>query len=129
MCSEHYLLLVPDLEAPEPPPEQVALRERLERLLSQYLHVAVYRHEDEFHESESGATTYGWGTEVRPVASGKPFTVWFDGLDHDIAIWTERTGWRLRDRARWFEWLDLTDIDAVLLGVEERARTLLRDYR
>ncbi len=121
---------MPDLPAPEPPPEQVALRALLEGLLTEYDGVATYRHDDTFWESEGGGqTVYGWGTQVTPVLSGRPFTVWFDGLDEDIAVWADGKGWRRKDQSLWLEWQDLSDIQAVLSDVEKRLRALLEDFR
>lgn len=118
-----------DLRSPEPPPEQMALRALVEHLLTQYEGVATYRHDDIFWESASGREAeYGWGTRVAPLQSGKPFLVWFDGLDHDIAVSSESSGWRRKNRGVWFEWRDLSDMDAVLGSVEERLRSLLAGF-
>ncbi len=123
------VLRVPDLPVPESPPEQAALRDLLERLLAQHEGVATYRHGDTFWESDSGGrTVYGWGTQVTAIQSDRRFEVWFDGLDLDIAVWTEKTGWRRRDRSLWFEWRDLSDMTAVLASVEERLRALLAEF-
>jgi len=122
--------LVPDLQVPESPPEQVALRALLQRLLPEYEGVASYKHDDTFWESEGGGqAVYGWGTQVTPLRSGRPFTVWFDGLDEDIAVWADRTGWRRKDQGLWLEWQDLSDLYGVLTDVEKRLRALLADLR
>jgi hypothetical protein len=125
---------MPDLPAPEPPPEQVALRALLNDVLPQYGNVALYRHDDTFWESDSGReAVYGWGTQVTPLRTGRSFQVWFDGLDNDIAVFSEESpcasGWRARRRGFWFEWLDLADMASVLSSVEDRVRELLQDYR
>jgi hypothetical protein len=120
---------VPDLEVPEPPAEQRALRALLERLLPEYHRVATYQHEDTFWEYEGGGrAVYGWGTNVTPLRSGRPFTVWFDGLDDDIAVWAHGHGWRRKNRGLWLEWQDLSDMQAVLTDMERRLRALLADF-
>ncbi len=66
---------------------------------------------------------------MTPLRAGQPFQVWFDGLDNDIAVFSEGSSRRSRRRGFWFEWLDLTDMASVLSSVEDRVRELLRGYR
>jgi hypothetical protein len=130
MRSAHSLTPVPDHPVPETPAAQTALRATIEAVLGDYQAVASYSHEDRFWESASGReAVYGWGTTIEPRAEGVPVHVWFDGLDNDIAVWTDGHGWRRRNRGVWHEWRDLTDLNDVLHGVTEVLRTLLSGYR
>lgn len=114
---------------PETPAAQTALRATIEAVLRDYQDVASYSHDDGFWESANGREAmYGWGTRIEPRAEGVPIYVWFDGLDHDIAVSTDGHGWRRRNRGVWHEWRDLADLNAVLHGVTEVLRTLLSSY-
>jgi hypothetical protein len=58
---------------------------------------------------DSGGAVYGWGTTMEPTAAGTPLWIWFDGFDEDLAVMIE-------DK-HWFEWLDISDEDAVVAEV------------
>ena len=106
------------------------LRALLERVLSEYQDVVEYSHEDPPPGSTPDTAAHsGWGTHVVPRRTGRPFTVWFAEREEDIAVWSDRTGWRRRDRGSWFEWLDLSNMPAVLPTVEARLRALLADFK
>ena len=99
---------MPDLPAPDPLPQQVALRTRVEAVLQEYRTVASYAHQDRFWESaDRREAVYGWRTVIKPRSPGKQMDVWFDGLDNDITPSADK-GWG--KRPIWHEWRDLSDL-------------------
>jgi hypothetical protein len=105
----------------------VALRLRVEAVLREYRAVASYAHQDRFWESaDRREAVYGWGTVVKPRSRGKQVDVWFDGLDHDIAV---SANGRWGRRPLWYEWRDLSELSDVLDDVEGVLRELLDEYR
>lgn len=118
---------MPDLAAPDPPAEQVALRTRVETVLQEHRTVASYAHQDRFWESaDRREAVYGWGTVIKWRSAGKQMDVWFDGLDNDITLSADK-GWG--KRPIWHEWRDLSDLNDVLDDLEGILRELLSDYR
>ena len=122
---------VPDLPAPLPPAEAVAVRQRVEDVLTRHAAVATWRHEDRFWQSDDGRrTVYGWGTTVEPRGAGGRIEIWFDGLDRDLAVALDRP------RRRWWPargsdyagWPDLSDLPAVLDQLEARLVAFLATY-
>ena len=112
---------VPDLPAPPAPPEEVAVRRRVEEVLARHATVATWWHEDRFWQSDDGRrTVYGWGTTIEPRGAGGRIELWFDGLDGDLALALDRPRRRWRPaRGRDHRgWADLTDLPRVLDEVE-----------
>ena len=121
---------MPDLPPPLPPAQQVALRRRVEAVLGQHADLVTFAHQDRFWESDDGSqAVYGWGIRVTPRRVGTPFEVWFDGLDDDIAVFTDARDRRPRAASSWHEWRDLSDLDVVLDGVDQAVRELLQGYQ
>jgi hypothetical protein len=122
---------VPDLPAPPPPAEAVAVRQRVEDVLARHTAVATWRHEDRFWESDDGRrTVHGWRTTVEPRGAGGRIQIWFDGLDRDLAVALDRP------RRRWWPtrgsdyagWADLSDLPVVLDQLERRLAAFLATY-
>lgn len=107
-----------DARMPPAPTEQVLLRARLERRLSEWS--VPYRHVDQNSTSADGrGVTFGWGTHIDRGPDRPSLEVWFDGLDLDVAVSGDR-------RSEYYEWRDLSSITDVLDGVEAAVGALLR---
>lgn len=100
------------------PPEQRALRSRLEAMAVHSGGLLRCAHEERFWSSENEReTVYGWGTAITSASEpGLVVRVWFDGLDRDISLSMGPRG------EHWREWRDLTDLDQVLTEVDEQIR-------
>jgi hypothetical protein len=99
------------------PAEQAALRQRLEQLLIAW--GAKWRHDDRFWQSDDGREAiYGWGTHIQREDGRGALRVWYDGLDHDIAIYGGTD--------EYAEWRELRDMPRVLDDVESTLHDLYR---
>ena len=85
----------------------------------------TYWHEDRNWTSANGREVVcGWGTYIDRGSQRVPIKVWFDGLDHDIAIYGDD-----RCRDEYAEWQDLAVMSTVLdevINVLDRMRQPVR---
>lgn len=110
--------VMPALPKPDAPDEQVALRQWLESFL--HLRGATFSHHDEFWTLDDGRVAKsGWGSRIKRGHGRLPVEVWFDYLDHDIAVWSGH------GRREYSEWVDLSNMEHVLLSVEDTLAAML----
>lgn len=85
----------------------------------------TYWHEDRNWTSASGREVVcGWGTYIDRGSQRAPIKVWFDGLDHDVAIYGDHGR-----KDEYAEWQDLTVMGTVLdevINVLDRMRQPVR---
>lgn len=68
--------------------------------------VASLEHEFILKSSPETGSVYGWRTMIRPLGTGEPMELWFDGHDDDLVLEVGTFGW--------FELFDLDQEDAVV---------------
>src|SRR3712207_5446912 len=88
----------------EPPPVMLALRRAVTDLYTGRSGVVV---EHNFLDDEEGS--FGWNTILSPAGAGWRIWFWLDGVDEDLML--------MVDDEYHFEWLDLTDEQAVVADV------------
>ena len=109
------------MTTPVPPREQVALRARVEAVVDALGPAFTVVHEDRDEEHPPHGVTTGWGSLVEGGRLGRPVEIWFDGVDHDIALFVGHED----THGLWREWRDLTDMTAVLGELEAVLRAVL----
>ena len=114
---------MPERPLPPAPSEQHQLRRHLDAAVQEW--GVTYWHEDRNWTSANGREVVcGWGTYIDRGSQRVPIKVWFDGLDHDIAIYGDH-----RRKDEYAEWQDLTVMATVLdevINVLDRMRQPVR---
>lgn len=114
---------MPERPLPPAPGEQHQLRRHLEVAVQEW--GGTYWHEDRSWTSANDRDVVcGWGIYIDRGSQRVPIKVWFDGLNHDIAIYGDH-----RRKGEYAEWQDLAVMPTVLdevINVLDRMRQPVR---